>query len=234
VKGADVMILRELTGGIYFGEPRGIREEEGQRFGLNTMIYTEAEVKRVVRRGFELARERKGKLMSVDKANAMEVGRFWRDMAGEVAGDYPDVAFDSMYVDNAAMQIIRDPLQFDTIVTGNMFGDILSDAAGNLAGSLGMLPSASLGEFHALYEPCHGSAPDISGKDIANPVASILSVGMMFRHSFGKAEADEAIHGAVEHVLATHRTADTMAAGKTQVGCSQMGDLIAEYLENNA
>ncbi|MCZ6532992.1 MAG: 3-isopropylmalate dehydrogenase [SAR324 cluster bacterium] len=231
VRGADVMILRELTGGIYFGEPRGIREEDGERFALNTMIYTEKEVRRIVRRGCEIARKRSGKLMSVDKANATEVGRFWRDIATEVAADYPDVEFDSMYVDNAAMQIIRNPRQFDTIVTGNMFGDILSDAAGNLTGSLGMLPSASLGENHALYEPCHGSAPDISGRDIANPVASILSVGMLFRYTLDKPEADEAIHRAVEQVLATHRTADIMAEGKNQVGCSQMGDLIVQHLE---
>jgi 3-isopropylmalate dehydrogenase len=234
VKGADIIILRELTGGIYFGEPRGIREEDGRRFALNTMIYEESEVQRIVRRGFEIARGRGKKLMSVDKANATEVGRFWRDTAMAVAPEYPDVTMDSMYVDNAAMQIIRDPLQFDTIVTGNMFGDILSDAAGNLPGSLGMLPSASLGDNHALYEPCHGSAPDISGKDIANPIGSILSVGMMLRFSLEQPEAEQRIHEAVEQVLATHRTADIMAEGKTRVGCSEMGDLIAQHLQENA
>ena len=234
VQGADILILRELTGGIYFGEPRGIREEDGKRFALNTMIYTEEEVQRVVRRGFEIAQGRNNRLMSVDKANATEVGKFWRETATAIAPEFPGVSLDHMYVDNAAMQIIRDPLQFDTIVTGNMFGDILSDAAGNLPGSLGMLPSASLGAAHALYEPCHGSAPDISGKDIANPIASILSVGMLFRYSLDRPEAERQIHAAVEQVLATHRTADIMAEGKTRVGCSQMGDLIAQHLQDNA
>jgi 3-isopropylmalate dehydrogenase len=161
----------------------------------------------------------------------LEVSAFWREIATGLAKEYADVQFGAMYVDNAAMQIIRDPRQFDVMVMGNMFGDILSDVAANLAGSLGMLPSASLGRRHALYEPCHGSAPDIAGRDVANPVASILSVGMLFRHSFEQPEADEAIQQAVNAVLETHRTADMMAPGKKQVGCREMGDLIAARLE---
>jgi 3-isopropylmalate dehydrogenase len=234
IEGADLMIVRELTGGIYFGEPRGRREEAGQKFALNTMIYSEEEVERIVRFAFELARKRRHRLTSVDKGNALEVGAFWREIATRIAADYGDVEFSSMYVDNAAMQIIRDPRQFDTLVMSNMFGDILSDAAANLAGSLGMLPSASLGRRHAFYEPCHGSAPDIAGRDLANPVASILSVGMMFRYSFGLPEADEAIEHAVEAVLATERTADIRAPGKRQVGCTELGDLIAQRLEAGA
>ncbi len=179
-----------------------------------------------MRLALELARERSGRLTSVDKGNALEVGRFWREIATGTAAEFPDVETDHLYVDNAAMQIIRDPRRFDTLVMGNMFGDILSDAAGNLPGSLGMLPSASIGERHALYEPCHGSAPDIAGQDLANPVASVLSVGMLFRHSLGLPGVDEDIHRAVDAVLATHRTADMMTPGKTQVGCEEMGDLI--------
>jgi len=231
VEGADLMIVRELTGGIYFGEPRGRREEAGRKVALNTMIYGEDEVERIVRFAFELARTRGSKLCSVDKGNALDVGAFWREIATGLAPEYPDVAFSSMYVDNAAMQIIREPKQFDTLVMSNMFGDILSDAAANISGSLGMLPSASLGQRYALYEPCHGSAPDIAGRDAANPVASVLSVGMMFRHSFKRPDLDEAIHAAVDAVLETHRTADIMASGKQLVGCAEMGDLLARQLE---
>ena len=231
IEGVDLMIVRELTGDIYFGEPRGRREEAGQKFALNTMIYSEQEIERIVRFSFELARKRRRQLTSVDKGNVLEVSAFWREIAGQIAKDFPDVAFNSLYVDNAAMQIIRDPRQFDTMVMGNLFGDILSDAAANLAGSLGMLPSASLGPRHALYEPCHGSAPDIAGRDLANPVASILSVGMMFRHTFGRPDADAAIERSVEAVLEDVRTADIMAPGKRQVGCSEMGDRIAAHLE---
>ena len=234
IEGVDLMIVRELTGDIYFGEPRGRREEAGQKLAINTMVYTEAEVERIVRFAFELARKRRSKLTSVDKGNVLEVSAFWREIAVNLAKEYADVEFGSMYVDNAAMQIIRDPRQFDTMVMGNMFGDILSDAAANLAGSLGMLPSASLGQRHALYEPCHGSAPDIAGRDLANPVASLLSVGMMFRYSFERPEADEAVQRAVDAVLQTHRTADVMAPGKRQVGCREMGDLIAARLEAGA
>ena len=167
----------------------------------------------------------------MDKGNALEVGRFWRDTAARIAREYADVETHHLYVDNAAMQIIREPAQFDTLVMGNMFGDILSDAAANLVGSLGMLPSASIGRHHALYEPCHGSAPDIAGRDIANPIASILSVGMLFGYSFDRPEVEATVHRAVNDVLARYRTADIMEAGKTQVGCTQMGDLIAERLQ---
>jgi len=231
IEGVDLMIVRELTGDIYFGEPRGRREEAGQKLAINTMVYTESEIERIVRFSFELARKRRHKLTSVDKGNVLEVSAFWREIALGLSKEYSDVEFNSLYVDNCAMQIIRDPRQFDTMVMGNMFGDIISDAAANLAGSLGMLPSASLGERHALYEPCHGSAPDIAGRDQANPVASILSVAMMFRHTFQLPEAEAAIEAAVEAVLDTHRTADIMAPGKTQIGCSEMGDRIAARLE---
>lgn len=231
IEGVDLMIVRELTGGIYFGEPRGIREESGIRMALNTMIYTEPEVERIVRFALEQARARRGRLTSVDKGNALEVGRFWREIATRVMAEYPDVETDHLYVDNAALQIIRDPRRFDTLVMGNMFGDILSDVAGNLSGSLGMLPSASIGKNHALYEPCHGSAPDIAGKDEANPIASILSVGMMFRYSLGLPGIDEKIHAAVDQVLAGCRTADLMSPGKTRVGCAEMGARILEAFE---
>ena len=231
IEGVDLMIVRELTGGIYFGEPRGIREESGIRLALNTMVYTEPEVERIVRFALELARGRQGRLTSVDKGNALEVGRFWREIATRIMAEYPDVESDHLYVDNAALQIIRDPRRFDTLVMGNMFGDILSDVAGNLPGSLGMLPSASIGQSHALYEPCHGSAPDIAGKDLANPIASILSVGMMFRYSLEQPGIDEKIHAAVDLVLGAYRTADMMAPGKTQVGCVEMGARILEAFE---
>jgi 3-isopropylmalate dehydrogenase len=198
------------------------------------MVYSEAEIERIVRFAFDLARTRRGKLTSVDKGNVLEVGAFWREIATNLAKEYADVQFGSMYVDNAAMQIIRDPRQFDVLVMGNLFGDILSDAAANLAGSLGMLPSASLGRHHALYEPCHGSAPDIAGRDLANPVAAILSVGMMFRYSFQQPEADETIQRAVDAVLEEYRTADIMSPGHKPVGCRQMGDLIAARLQSGA
>jgi len=231
IEGVDLMIVRELTGGIYFGEPRGIREESGIRLALNTMVYTEPEVERIVRFALELARGRRGRLTSVDKGNALEVGRFWREIATRIMAEFPDVESDHLYVDNAALQIIRDPRRFDTLVMGNLFGDILSDVAGNLPGSLGMLPSASIGQRHALYEPCHGSAPDIAGKDQANPIASILSVGMMFRYSLGQPRIDEKFHAAVDQVLAEFRTADMMAPGKSLVGCTEMGARILEAFE---
>lgn len=231
IAGADLLIVRELTGGIYFGEPRGEREEGGQKVALNTMIYSESEIERIVRFAYGLARERGKRLVSVDKANALEVGRLWRETARRVSQDYPDVETDHLYVDNAAMQIIRDPRQFDVMVMGNMFGDILSDAAANIAGSLGMLPSASIGDNHAFYEPCHGSAPDIAGEDKANPIASILSVGMIFRYSFGMPEMDEAVHRAVEQVLGELRTVEMMEPGKTLVGCAEMGERIAQALQ---
>jgi 3-isopropylmalate dehydrogenase len=228
VEGCDVMVIRELTGDIYFGQPRGIATENGVRVGRNTMVYSEPEIERIVRVGFDVARQRRGKLCSVDKANVLETSVLWREVATRLAQEYPDVALEHMYVDNAVMQLIRAPRQFDTIVTGNMFGDILSDAAAMLTGSIGMLPSASLGDRHALYEPIHGSAPDIAGKDAANPLATILSVGMMFRYSLNAPEADERIRQAVSATLARHRTGDIAVPGTTQVGCRQMGELVLE------
>ncbi|MBI4083096.1 MAG: 3-isopropylmalate dehydrogenase [Candidatus Lambdaproteobacteria bacterium] len=231
VAGTDIMVVRELTGGLYFGEPRGIRDEGGRRIGVNTMVYDDLEIERIVRMGFKIAAGRRKRLLSVEKANALEVSQLWREVATGLAGEYPDVALTHMYVDNAAMQLVRAPRQIDTLVTENLFGDILSDEAAMLTGSIGLLPSASLGERHALYEPIHGSAPDIAGRDLANPLATILSVGMMFRYTFGKPAVDERVHRAVTGVLERYRTADIMSAGKTQVGCAEMGDLLAAALE---
>ncbi len=230
VEGTDLMVVRELTGGIYFGEPRGITEEAGRKWAYNTMVYSEAEVERILRVGFDLAGKRRGKLTSVDKANVLEVSKMWRATAERLAPEYPDIETNSLYVDAAAMELIRDPRQFDTIVTGNLFGDILSDEASMLTGSIGMLPSASIGTEFALYEPIHGSAPDIAGQDKANPLASILSVGMMFRYTFGLPEVDEWIHASVNKLLGSHRTPDIHVEGKTLVGCQQMGDLMLETL----
>jgi 3-isopropylmalate dehydrogenase len=230
VEGCDLMVVRELTGDAYFGQPRGIATEGGVRVGRNTMVYSEPEIERIVRVGFDVARKRRKKLCSVDKANVLEVSVLWREVAGRLAKDYPDVALEHMYVDNAAMQLIRAPKQFDTLVTGNLFGDILSDAAAMLTGSIGMLPSASLGAKHALFEPVHGSAPDIAGRDLANPLAAILSVGMLFRYSLDRLEVDERIRAAVAAVLPRFRTGDIHTAGTTRVGCSQMGDLVLEQL----
>uniref|UniRef100_I2Q3H7 3-isopropylmalate dehydrogenase n=1 Tax=Desulfovibrio sp. U5L TaxID=596152 RepID=I2Q3H7_9BACT len=231
-KGLDVMVVRELTGGAYFGEPRGIEERGGEKVGFNTMIYAEHEVRRIARVGFETARKRGKKLCSVDKANVLDVSRLWRAVVLEVAKDYPDVELSHMYVDNAAMQLVRDPSQFDVIVTENLFGDILSDEAAVITGSIGMLPSASLGEGNpGLYEPIHGSAPDIAGQDKANPLATILSVAMLLKHSFGETKAAEAIDAACARVLADgYRTGDIMEPGKVLVGCRQMGDLVVARL----
>jgi 3-isopropylmalate dehydrogenase len=234
VEGCDLMVIRELTGDIYFGEPRGIALENGVRVGRNTMVYSEPEIERIVRVGFDVARQRRKRLCSVDKANVLETSVLWREVATRIGKEFPDVALEHMYVDNAAMQLIRAPKQFDTIVTGNIFGDILSDAAAMLTGSIGMLPSASLGEKYALYEPIHGSAPDLAGKDAANPLATILSVGMMFRYSFNSPEVDGQIRRAVSAVLSRHRTADIYTAGTTRVGCRQMGQLVLEQLAKAA
>ena len=230
--GLDVMVVRELTGGAYFGEPRGIEERGGEQVGFNTMVYSEHEVRRIAKVGFETARKRRGKLCSVDKANVLDVSRLWRSVVLEVAKDYPDVELSHMYVDNAAMQLVRDPSQFDVIVTENLFGDILSDEAAVITGSIGMLPSASLGAGNpGLYEPIHGSAPDIAGQDKANPLATILSVAMMLKHSFNEAKAADAIEAACAKVLAEgYRTGDIMEPGKTLVGCKAMGDLVVERL----
>jgi 3-isopropylmalate dehydrogenase len=232
VEGADIMVIRELTGGIYFGQPRGVAVENGERVGRNTLVYSESEIRRIAKMGFEIAMKRNRRLTSVDKANVLEATELWRDVVVEVSKDYPDVELSHMYVDNAAMQLIRAPKQFDTIVTTNMFGDILSDAAAMMTGSIGMLPSASIGGEIGMYEPVHGSAPDIAGQDLANPLATILSVGMMFRYSFGMLEADELIQNAVVQTLETHRTGDIMAPGKTQVGCQAMGEQVLRALES--
>jgi len=231
-KGLDVMVVRELTGGAYFGEPRGIEVRGGEKVGFNTMVYSEHEVRRIAKIGFETARKRRHKLCSVDKANVLDVSRLWRAVVLEVAKDYPDVELSHLYVDNAAMQLVRDPSQFDVIVTENLFGDILSDEAAVITGSIGMLPSASLGEGNpGLYEPIHGSAPDIAGQDKANPLATILSVAMLLKHSFGEDKAADAIEAACAKVLAEgYRTGDIMEPGKTFVGCKKMGDLVVERL----
>jgi len=230
----DILIIRELTGGIYFGEPRGVDVRDNERVGFNTLVYSEHEIERIARVGFELAAKRNGKLCSVDKANVLEVSQLWREKVTALAPEYPAVELSHMYVDNAAMQLVRAPKQFDVIVTGNMFGDILSDVAAMLTGSLGMLPSASLAASGTgLYEPVHGTAPDIAGQDSANPLATILSVGMMFRYSLDLPEAADKIDGAVARVLEQgHKTADIAADGETPVGCQAMGRLVLEQLEN--
>ena len=230
----DILIIRELTGGIYFGEPRGVEVRDNERVGFNTLVYSEHEIERIARVGFELAAKRNGKLCSVDKANVLEVSQLWREKVTALAPEYPSVELSHMYVDNAAMQLVRAPKQFDVIVTGNMFGDILSDVAAMLTGSLGMLPSASLAASGTgLYEPVHGTAPDIAGQDSANPLATILSVGMMFRYSLDLPEAADKIDGAVARVLEQgHRTADIAADGTSPVGCQAMGKLVLEQLEN--
>ncbi len=231
VDGADIMVIRELTGGIYFGQPKGVEIRNGERVGFNTLVYSESEIRRIAKVGFETAQKRSGRLTSVDKANVLEATELWRNVVQEVHKDYPDVELSHMYVDNAAMQLIRAPKQFDTIVTTNMFGDILSDAAAMITGSIGMLPSASLGGKVGLYEPVHGSAPDIAGQDLANPLATILSIGMLFRYSLDLREADELIQKAVEDTINTYRTGDMMAEGKTSVGCQRMGEEVITSLE---
>jgi 3-isopropylmalate dehydrogenase len=230
----DILIIRELTGGIYFGEPRGVEIRDNERVGFNTLVYSEHEIERIARVGFELAAKRNGKLCSVDKANVLEVSQLWREKVTALAPEYPSVELSHMYVDNAAMQLVRAPKQFDVIVTGNMFGDILSDVAAMLTGSLGMLPSASLAASGTgLYEPVHGTAPDIAGQDLANPLATILSVGMMFRYSLDLPEAADRIDNAVAKVLEQgHRTADIAGAGTDPVGCQAMGKLVLEQLVN--
>ena len=230
----DILIIRELTGGIYFGEPRGVEIRDNERVGFNTLVYSEHEIERIARVGFELAAKRNGKLCSVDKANVLEVSQLWREKVTALAPEYPSVELSHMYVDNAAMQLVRAPKQFDVIVTGNMFGDILSDVAAMLTGSLGMLPSASLAASGTgLYEPVHGTAPDIAGQDLANPLATILSVGMMFRYSLDLPEAAYRIDNAVAKVLEQgYRTADIAAAGTDPVGCQAMGKLVLEQLVN--
>jgi len=233
VSGLDILIIRELTGGIYYGEPRGIFTlPGGEREGVNTMRYRESEIRRIVHVGFRAARKRGRRLCSVDKANVLETTELWKQVATEVAAEYPDVELSHMYVDNCAMQLVRNPRQFDVIVTGNMFGDILSDEASMLTGSIGMLPSASLDERgKGLYEPIHGSAPDIAGKDIANPLATILSAAMMLRFSLDDAAAADRIEAAVAKVLRDGlRTADIHTDGARKVGTQAMGDAVVAAL----
>lgn len=233
VSDLDILIVRELTGGIYFGEPRGVETRDNERVGFNTLVYAEHEIERIARVSFDLASKRNGRLCSVDKANVLEVSQLWREVVSSIASDYPDVELSHMYVDNAAMQLVREPKQFDVIVTGNMFGDILSDVAAMLTGSLGMLPSASLSATGAgMYEPVHGTAPDIAGEDKANPLATILSVGMLFRYSLDMPEAADNVDRAVAKVLADgHRTADIAGGAQDDVvGCRTMGELVIENL----
>lgn len=229
VAGLDIMIVRELTGDVYFGQPRGMRtNEQGVREGFNTMIYSEPEVRRIAHVAFQIAMKREKKLCSVDKANVLETTEFWKEIVIDVAKEYPEVELSHMYVDNAAMQLIRNPKQFDVMVTGNIFGDILSDEASMLTGSIGMLASASLNESKkGLYEPSHGSAPDIAGKNLANPIATILSAAMMLRYSFDNEAAATRIENAVKKVLAAgYRTGDIYEEGTKRVSCSEMGDQI--------
>jgi 3-isopropylmalate dehydrogenase len=233
VTGLDLMIVRELTGDIYFGAPRGRRNNAaGEAEGFDTMHYSEPEIRRIARVGFDIARKRRRKLCSVDKANVLDTSILWREVMTAVGAEYPDVALSHMYVDNAAMQLVRAPKQFDVIVTGNLFGDILSDEASMLAGSIGMLPSASLDATgKGLYEPIHGSAPDIAGRNIANPLATILSLAMLFRHSFARHDVAERIERAVKTVLAQgRRTADIAARGERAIGTREMGDAVAAVL----
>ena len=232
VEGVDLIIVRELTGGIYFGQPKGIFEEGGQLKGVDTEVYTESEVERVARFAFRLARSRRKRLTSVDKLNVLASSMLWRQVVERVARDFPEVELSHYLVDNCAMQLVRAPKQFDVILTSNMFGDILSDESAMLTGSIGMLPSASLGGEIGLYEPVHGSAPDIAGKNMANPIGAILSLGMMMRHSFGLEREAECIEEAVEKVLERgYRTVDLKGQGANLVGTKEMGQLIAVELE---
>ncbi len=233
VAGLDILILRELTGDIYFGQPRGVRTNEaGEREGFDTMRYTEGEIRRIAHAAFQAARKRARRVCSVDKANVLETTQFWRDVVTDVHREYADVELSHMYVDNAAMQLIRNPKQFDVIVTGNMFGDILSDEASMLTGSIGMLPSASLNaKGYGMYEPIHGSAPDIAGRGVANPLATILSAAMMLRYSLNQPAAADRVEQAVRKVLAQGlRTADIAEAGKPTIGTQAMGDAVLKAL----
>lgn len=234
VEGLDILVVRELTGGIYFGEPRGVVSlQGGERRGTNTLVYTESEIVRIAKVAFDVALKRNKKVCSVDKANVLEATGLWREVVtGVHEKDYGEIELSHMYVDNAAMQLVRNPKQFDVIVTTNMFGDILSDEASMLTGSIGMLPSASLGGETAMYEPIHGSAPDIAGKDMANPLATILSVGMMFKYSLDREDVNTALENVVESILeAGYRTKDIMSKGMKEVGCREMGDLVVQALE---
>ena len=234
VSGLDLMIVRELVGGIYFGQPRGVEIKNGERFGVNSATYYESEIARIGHSAFQIAQKREGRVCSVDKANVLEVSELWRDVMEEVSKEYSDVKLSHLYVDNAAMQLVRDPKQFDVMVTSNLFGDVLSDCAAMLTGSIGMLPSASLDKNNfGMYEPIHGSAPDIAGKDIANPLATILSVSMMLRYSLNQAELAEKIDSAVSDVLDQgYRTRDIAGDSQKVVGTEEMGDLVVKALES--
>lgn len=233
VEGVDIMVVRELTGGVYFGEPKGIfATETGEQRGVNTMAYRDHEIDRIAKVAFETAQKRNRRLCSVDKANVLEVSQLWRDRVTALASSYPDIELSHMYVDNAAMQLVRAPKQFDTIVTGNLFGDILSDAAAMLTGSIGMLPSASIGEGKpGVFEPVHGSAPDIAGEDKANPLAQVLSAAMMLRYGLEEPTAADKLEQAVFQVLNQgYRTGDIMGEGMTLVGCQGMGEALLKAL----
>ena len=232
LEGLDLLIVRELTGGLYFGEPRALDEHDGRRRGVNTMVYDEDEISRIAHSAFQAAQLRSRRVCSVDKANVLEVSELWRTVVGEVAQEYPDVELSHLYVDNAAMQLVAQPTQFDVMVTGNLFGDILSDIAAQLTGSIGLLPSASLNEKRqGLYEPVHGSAPDIAGTGQANPLAMILSVGMMLRYSLQRTDAADAVEGAVRDVLEQGmRTADLAGDGEA-ANTAQIGDAVTDALE---
>ncbi|PSO51145.1 MAG: 3-isopropylmalate dehydrogenase [Cyanobacteria bacterium SW_9_44_58] len=233
VEGVDIMVVRELTGGVYFGEPKGIfAAETGEQRGVNTMAYSDHEIDRIAKVAFETAQKRNQRLCSVDKANVLEVSQLWRDRVNALASSYPDIELSHMYVDNAAMQLVRAPKQFDTIVTGNLFGDILSDAAAMLTGSIGMLPSASIGDGNpGVFEPVHGSAPDIAGEDKANPLAQVLSAAMMLRYGLDEPAAADKLEKAVFQVLDQgYRTGDIMSEGMTYVGCQGMGDALLKAL----
>jgi 3-isopropylmalate dehydrogenase len=232
VAGLDILIIRELTGDIYFGQPKGIRKKGNEREGFDTMLYAESEIRRIARVAFEAARKRSKRVCSVDKANVLETSQLWREVVSEQGKGYPDVELTHMYVDNCAMQLVRNPKQFDVIVTGNMFGDILSDEASMLTGSIGMLPSASLdSRGKGLYEPIHGSAPDIAGKGLANPLATTLSAALMLRYSLGQAASAQRIEAAVSKVLqAGLRTADIHTPGTRKVGSAEMGDAVVAAL----
>jgi 3-isopropylmalate dehydrogenase len=229
------MVVRELTGGIYFGKPKGFAvTAEGHRMGFNTDVYTEPEIRRIATVGFQTAAKRRGRLCSVDKANVLEVSQLWREVVIDVGREYPQVELSHMYVDNCAMQLVRNPKQFDTIVTSNLFGDILSDCASMLTGSIGMLPSASVGsgQLPGVFEPVHGSAPDIAGQDKANPLAQVLSAAMLLRYSFGEEAAAARLEKGVLAVLdGGHRTGDILSAGCNLVGCKRMGQLLVEQLQ---
>ena len=237
VEGVDIMVVRELTGGIYFGEPKGtFATETGEQRGINTMAYSVSEIDRIAKVGFETAQKRSGRLCSVDKANVLDVSQLWRDRVISMAKDYSDVELSHLYVDNAAMQLVRAPKQFDTIVTGNLFGDILSDAAAMLTGSIGMLPSASLGAAGTpgVYEPVHGSAPDIAGQDKANPLAQVLSAAMMLRYALDAPEAAIEIESVVNKALDQgYRTGDIMSPGMKAVGCQEMGEILLKLIANS-